>query len=99
MYAWPFAFHVFRTSRLPSLVLVPSFRSAENYILFYFRVKVMLRLLFGPIKSEVALFLQTQSAPTFWEVHSDFIISNIPGQLLRLQVARWISAMSRWGIK
>ena len=54
----------------------------------------MLRLLFGPIKSEVALFLQTQSAPTFWEVHSDFIISNIPGQFLRLQVVRWISAMS-----
>ena len=81
------------------LFLVPSFRPAKNYILFYCRVKVMLRLLFGPIKSEVALFLQTQSAPTFWEVHSDFIISNIPGQLLRLQVTRWISAMSRWGIK
>ena len=32
----------------------------------------MLQLLFGPIKSEVALFLQTQSAPTFWEVQSDF---------------------------
>ena len=94
MYAWPFAFRVFRTFRLPPLVLVPSFRSAKNYILFYCRVKVMLRLLFGPIKSEVALFLQTQSAPTFWEVHSDFIISNIPGQLLRLQVVRWISAMS-----
>ena len=99
MYAWPFAFHVFRTFRLPSLVLVPSLRSAKNYILFYCRVKVMLRLLFGPIKSKVALFLQTQSAPTFWEVHSDFIISNITGQLLRLQVTRWISAMSRWGIK
>ena len=99
MYAWPFTFHVFRTFRLPPLVLVPSFRSAKNYILFYCRVKVMLRLLFGPIKSEVALFLQTQSAPTFWEVHSDFIIRNIPGQLLRLQVTRWISAMSRWGIK
>ena len=99
MYAWPFAFHVFRTFRLPPLVLVPSFRSAKNYILFYCRVKVTLRLLFGPIKSEVALFLQTQSAPTFWEVHSDFIISNIPGQLLRLQVTCRISAMSRWGIK
>ena len=59
----------------------------------------MLQLLFGSIKSEVALFLQTQSAPTFWEVQTDFIISNIPGQLLRLQVTRWISAMSRWGIK
>ena len=52
--------------------LVPSFRTAKNYILFYCRVKVMLQLLFGSIKSEVALFLQTQSAPTFWEVHSDF---------------------------
>ena len=68
MYAGRLAFHVFRTFRLPTFVFSTQLQTSKNYILFYCRVKVMLQLLFGSIKSEVALFLQTQSAPTFWEV-------------------------------
>ena len=80
MYAGPLAFRVFRNFRLPTVVSCTQLQNvAKNYILFYCRVKVMLQLLFGPIKSEVALFLQTQSARTFWEVHSDFFNKQFQG--------------------
>lgn len=76
----PLPFHVFRTFRLPTFVFSTQLQNVvKNYILFYCRVKVMLQLLFGPIKNEAALFLQTQSAPTFWEVHSDFFNKQFRG--------------------
>lgn len=51
----PLPFHVFRTFRLPTFVFSTQLQNVvKNYILFYCRVKVMLQLLFGPIKNEAA---------------------------------------------